>query len=114
MRFVGPYREKVLDKRISSEEFMRDMMNDFELFCDVCLQIQTKEGTLQPFRFNAAQQILHREVEDQLRRVGYVRKILLKARQFGGTTYIAARLYRGCGWSANQHGQVIAHTTEAT
>src|SRR5262249_27803158 len=44
-------------------------------------------------RFNPAQRKLHELIEDQRKRTGRVRVVILKARQLGVSTYVAARLY---------------------
>jgi hypothetical protein len=89
-------------------------MEDLELYAELNLKIQTKGAELTPFRFNACQKILHARAEDQKRRTGKVRIILLKARQFGGTTYIASRLYKHCSTKMHEHGKVIAHDEDAS
>ena len=62
-------------------------------YCERFLKIRTKTDGLAPFRFNVGQLYLHRRAELQLRRLGYVRLYLLKARQWGGSTYIQARQF---------------------
>ena len=62
-------------------------------FCERFLKIRTKTEGLAPFRYNVGQLYLHRRAELQLRRLGYVRLYLLKARQWGGSTYIQARQF---------------------
>src|SRR5262249_16413628 len=48
---------------------------------------------LEPFILNPAQRKLHEIIEGQKAKTGRVRVIVLKARQLGVSTYIAARLY---------------------
>ena len=56
--------------------------------------ITDKEGgELRPFIFNSAQEKLHKAIEDQLRRTGRVRIIIVKGRQQGCSTYVAGRFY---------------------
>ena len=43
--------------------------------------------------FNAAQRKLHEIIEEQKRKSGRVRVVVLKARQMGVSTYVAARFY---------------------
>lgn len=89
-------------------------LEDLELYAALNLKIQTKEGTLIPFKFNRCQEILHEKAEEQKKRMGKVRIILLKARQFGGTTYIASRIYKNCSTKSHEHGKVIAHDDESS
>ena len=89
-------------------------LEDLELYAELNLKIQTKEATLIPFRLNHCQQLLHDKIEEQKKRLGKVRIILLKARQWGGTTYIASRIYKNCATKAHEHGKVIAHDDESS
>ena len=56
-------------------------------------KIRTKTQGIQPFLFNEGQLKLHEHSEAQIEARGYVRTILLKARQWGGSTYIQGRGY---------------------
>jgi len=67
---------------------------DLEYFAEQLLKIRPKAGRLEPFTFNPAQIALHRRLEEQKAKTGKVRAIVLKARQMGISTYIAARFYR--------------------
>ena len=97
-----------------SQDFLKRLSTDFELFSEVCLKIVDKGGNLIPFVFNEAQSEFHIMVEDQKTRLGIVRKILVKARQWGGTTYIAGRFIWNCWRNKHKHAQVVAHTQSAT
>jgi hypothetical protein len=88
------------------------LREDVELYADMVLKIQTKSGTLVPFGLNATQTILHQKCEKLKAEHGKVRVILLKARQFGGSTYVAARQFHGCVTNPNQHAKVIAHAAD--
>ena len=57
------------------------------------LHIQNKGGKLVPLRFNWAQQRLYREIERQRAAGRPVRIIILKARQVGFSTAVAALFY---------------------
>src|SRR5262249_61096301 len=56
------------------------------------LKIRPKVGSLAPFALNTAQLKLHQLIEDQRARTGRVRLIVLKARQLGVSTHVAAPL----------------------
>ena len=79
------------------------------------LKIRTKTKGVQPFRFNPAQLYLHRKAQLQLESKGYVRISLLKARQWGGSTYVQGRFYskiaRG---SKGVRAYILTHTADAT
>jgi hypothetical protein len=66
---------------------------DLDYFAEHSLKIRFKAGPLEPFRLNAAQRKLHQIIDDQKAKTGRARVIVLKARQLGVSTYVAARLY---------------------
>lgn len=71
----------------------RRLAEDLPGFCAAALRIRTDARGVQPFRLNAAQLALHRQLEAQRAETGRVRAIVLKARQWGCSTYVAARLF---------------------
>jgi hypothetical protein len=84
-------------------------------FCERFLRIRTKTDGIAPFRFNVGQLYLHRRAELQLRRLGYVRLYLLKARQWGGSTYIQARQFtRIIRGGRGIRAFILTHQAQAT
>jgi len=77
------------------------------LFSKVNLKVQTKDprNPIQPLILNKAQLYLHERAEDQLRRTGKVRRIIIKGRQQGASTYITARFY----WKATMNKAVSVY-----
>src|SRR2546423_12324843 len=67
--------------------------SDLEYFAAELLKIRPKAGSLARFIFNEAQRELHRRLEEQKAKTGKVRAIVLKARQMGISTYVAARYF---------------------
>ena len=81
--------------------------DDFEYFCKKYLKIVDKNGKLVPLQPNTAQQrFLYTLTENPWLYV-------LKARQLGLTTIIAARLFHRCLFTPNHKVAVIAHTRDA-
>lgn len=75
--------------------WLKVFSKDLPAYGHACLQVQRKDPpSLVAFDFNRAQMILHRKVSEQRRRTGRVRVIVLKARQLGISTYVAARFFR--------------------
>ena len=76
---------------------------DLAYFAEHCLKIRPKAGGTAPFLLNPAQLEVHARLEEQRKKTGRVRAIVLKARQMGVSTYVAARFYAtspvipGCG-----------------
>jgi hypothetical protein len=90
------------------------LANDLELFCAVCLRIRPKAGSLASFHLNASQRYLHGKLEDQIKRKGRVRALVLKGRQMGVSTYVAARLYHKVTHSRGCRARILAHRLDAT
>lgn len=85
------------------------LSNDLEYFSRKCLKIKTKEGDIEPFVFNAAQCIIHELLEQQLKEKGWVRAIIIKGRQQGCSTYVAARFYWKASLGQGKTVAVISH-----
>ena len=72
---------------------LQRLNTDFEYFARAVLRIRTKSGEVVPFTLNSAQKRLHERLEEQRRRTGKVRAVILKGRQMGSSTYIQGRYY---------------------
>lgn len=90
------------------------LQTNLPFFSETALKIKTKAGTLEAFRFNKAQLYLHAQIEDQKRRIGRVRKIILKGRQQGCSTYVAARYYHRSTRNTGQSVFILSHEAETT
>lgn len=88
--------------------------NDFEFYCAHNIKISTKAGEVIPFAWNEEQRYLYSKVQEQLKKQGYVRILLLKARQWGGSTWVVARGYSICSRRENHTGFVMAHQIPAS
>lgn len=85
---------------MSSELMARQRLaTDFPFYARHALTILTKDGGHRPLRLNTAQGRLHDRLSEQKRRRGKVRAIVLKARQWGCSTYVEARYY----WLTTHH-----------
>ena len=87
---------------------------NFEVFCATCLKVKNKAGDLVPFIWNRAQQHIHAALEKQRKEKGYVRALLLKGRQQGGSTYIGARYYHRTSTTPGRSAFIVAHEDKAT
>src|SRR5215212_2525663 len=87
---------------------------DLEYFAANLLRIRPKAGNFAPFLFNPAQRELHRIIEEQKARTGRVRTIVLKARQLGISTYIAARFYKRTTSKPGLRTIIIGHEKPAS
>ena len=66
------------------------------------------------FVFNAAQKKLHEVIEAQKTKTGRVRVVVLKARQLGVSTYVAARLYNRTINNPGLRTIIIGHERRAS
>lgn len=87
---------------------------DFDFYARHALKVRTKSNEVKPFSMNAVQRRFHAEVEDQRRRTGRVRKIILKGRQQGFSTYVSARKYSRLSQRKARKGLVVAHKADST
>jgi hypothetical protein len=91
------------------------LTRDLEFFARVCLRIKAKEGgDVQPFVFNKAQQYLHYRIEEHKRQRGNVRVLILKGRQQGCSTYVAARFFHKAVRGSGQSVYILSHEASTT
>ena len=93
---------------------IKALRKDYPTFASRCLKIKIKAGEIAPFEFNAAQAHIHSEIEDQLKRIGKVRKVLLKGRQQGGSTYVAGRYYKKVTETKGYSAFILSHESKTT
>lgn len=87
----------------------------FDKYAANFLKIRTKEQGIQPFNLNVGQDYLDAMAERQLAVRNHVRIILLKARQWGGSTYIEGRFYRHIAQGARgKKAMIVTHRKDAT
>ena len=79
-----------------------------KLYAAAVLVIRDKESTLRHLEFNEAQLLVHDALSRQLREQGKIRAIVLKARQEGVSTYVAARFFRAIHLYPGKVAMVIA------
>lgn len=96
------------------EDFVSKLAVSLPLFAKKSLLIKDKTGKLIPLVFNKAQEYIHAECEDQLKRLGRVRKIILKGRQQGSSTYVGARFYHKTTWRFGLSTQILSHRSDTT
>jgi hypothetical protein len=87
---------------------------DLLQFAPAFFKISDKEGQIIPFKFNRAQLYVHERIEDQLKRLGYVRVLILKGRQQGISTYIQARYFHRVLTVPGTQAFILTHMADAT
>jgi hypothetical protein len=98
------------------DQILRDarLRDDLEFFSAHALKLRPKAGPLEHLNFNAAQRRLHGFIEDQKRKTGRVRAIVLKGRQMGVSTYVAARFYHRTINSPGLRTIILGHERRAS
>lgn len=93
-------------------ELLRELKDNFLLFAERCLKITDKQANVLPFKLNASQIILHNELEKYKKKHGKVRVVILKGRQMGCSTYIAARFFHKMLFNSHIHTIILGHEGE--
>ena len=84
----------MLGQTSSLTDTIERFREDLPLYAQACLIIRDKWQILHHLEMNEAQLLVHKELSKQLREKGRIRAIILKARQEGVSTYVAARFFR--------------------
>lgn len=77
-------------------------------------RVRDKSGQIVPFLLNDSQTELHRILEDQKARYGWVRALVLKGRQMGISTYIAVRYYHRTSMHRGVNTFILSHEQTAS
>lgn len=93
---------------------LKRLRGDFTQYAPECLKIKTKAGKIVPFILNKAQLYIHERLEDQKRRTGKVRALILKGRQQGASTYISGRFYHKVSLRTGVGVYILTHEMGAT
>jgi hypothetical protein len=111
--------ENIVDGEYSDSPGLRAIRVALELpfdsYARQFLKIRTKESGIQPFEMNVGQRYIHEMAEKQMDVRGHVRIAMLKARQWGGSTYIEGRFYRKITQGhRGQKAMIVTHRKDAT
>ncbi|MEM3145970.1 MAG: hypothetical protein QXY94_00305 [Archaeoglobaceae archaeon] len=88
------------------------LRSNLEVFAQTCLYISTKDGSLVPFRFNRAQKRLYGLLRQDMKE-GPIRWTILKARQIGLSTFIAAFIYWRISLNRHRRALVVSHNMDS-
>lgn len=89
-------------------------LRDFKFFSQEFFKIRAKNGSIDPFILNRAQLYIHDRLEAQLKETGKVRAIILKGRQQGVSTLIAARYFHKTITNRGFKTFILTHEAAAT
>lgn len=71
-------------------------------------------GPLTPFLLNRAQEYIHKRLEEQLRKTGKIRALILKGRQQGCSTYTEGRFYHKATRFSGKSVFILSHEAQTT
>jgi len=96
-----------------TEEQIKAAVLDFFKYCEVNLQILTKEGQIVRFKLNRIQKKIVKHCIQSLADGKPIRVIILKARQEGVSTIIEALVYWWTATHKNVNAKIISHDKES-
>lgn len=99
---------------MTPKEVRQRLYDDFEFYARHAVKIRTKDNEVRSMAFNAPQQKLHAAIEEQRKKTGKVRIIILKARQQGFSTYVHGRMYWTLSQRMARKGLVVAHKADSS
>lgn len=95
-------------------DLYREYKRNFVFYAERCLKIRSKDSSIIPFKLNKAQEYIHQKLEEQKRLTGKVRALILKGRQQGCSTYVAARYYHAVTHRQGTKVFILTHLDDAT
>lgn len=97
-----------------SIERLGKLRGDLCYYAQECLQIRDKAGDIVALNLNKVQREAHRLLEQQREEKGWVRALILKGRQPGISTYVAARYYHRASMRKGVNTYILAHEQPAS
>lgn len=92
---------------------LKEARDNHSYFCTNFLKIITKEGKIAPFLLNNVQ-LDFLDKLNKLNKDKYRKLIILKARQFGMSTFIESLFFRKILFNQGKRAYVIAHQSQST
>jgi hypothetical protein len=96
------------------QKIIKTFKSNLTQYAKHCLKIINKQGKVIPFEFNEAQLLLDKQINEQYKKEGRVRMLILKSRQTGISTYCQARGFWKTVSAQNQNAVVVSHLNEST
>ena len=90
------------------------MLLDSREYIERFLMIRDKQANTVPFKLNAAQEKLHKALQEQDAAGKPMRAIVLKARQLGFSTYTEGRIFAYAATHFNSKSLILAHLDSST
>ncbi|WLD56892.1 hypothetical protein NFC81_09125 [Salinispirillum sp. LH 10-3-1] len=102
------------DVREKIKRILRKAIQDFVWGAMKLGRIKDKRGKLTPFLLNQSQLYVHRRMELQKERLGYVRQLIIKGRQQGISTYIGWRFFQFVAFRRGLTAFILTHENKTT
>jgi hypothetical protein len=83
------------------------LANDYLYYAPRCHKINNKAGQLVPFKLNESQIYVHGLLKKELERKGYIRAIMLKCRQWGGSTFVESWYYHKISYRKGKRAVIM-------
>jgi hypothetical protein len=100
---------------IEEAELVQLLGGPLEIYCERLLKvIHKKGGQADALRFNRVQTYVHGRLEAQLQTMRMVRALVLKGRQQGVSTYVAARFFRKVHALPGISAYILSHEDKST
>jgi hypothetical protein len=91
-----------------------NLLKNFAWYRENHLFIRPREGgARKPFHINAAQTVLDRRLNSELKEFGNIRALVPKARRMGVSTYISARFFHRTATQRGKRAHVVAHRNDS-
>jgi hypothetical protein len=91
-----------------------EQLRDLKFFAPTYFKVKDKKGHIVPFVLNRAQLYADQRLDEQLKKQGFVRAMVLKGRQQGMSTYISARFTHKIITNRGKTAYILTHEAQAT
>jgi len=106
--------EAVQDAQTIRKKAFDLLISDQTKYAKHCLKIRDKMGRIAPLVYNKAQLYVHEKLEEQKRKLGFIRAVIMKGRQEGITTYIESRFFKKTSMQRGVSTFILSHEATST
>lgn len=99
---------------LASRQIFDEVLSDQVRYARDLLKIRDKRGQIIPLRYSTSQLHVHAALEEQRRRTGRVRAIVLKGRQQFISTYVTSRHFKRASTETGKRAYILTHEQKAT
>ena len=107
-----PQKAKIV--QTERERAFQLIHDDQKTYAEFCLKIRDKQGKIVPLIYNKAQLYVHQKLEEQKKKMGFIRAVIMKGRQEGVTTYIESRFFKQTSMTRGTASFILSHEAKST